>query len=96
MFEETFITWSLSYEYKHQKVYTFHAVRQNGRSIEDYEAYFYTSVHHVCKILDPNPVSVSLIFQPKFNAQTHIFDSQLNTIENIFSELKHDNSEHHL
>jgi hypothetical protein len=38
----------------------------------------------ICKISDPNPVSVSLIFQPMFNAQTQIYNSQLNSAENKF------------
>jgi len=52
MFEEAFRTRYLSEEYKHQQVGAFHEVRQNGRSIEDYEAEFYSLVHHVDYMAD--------------------------------------------
>eukprot|EP00253_Pinus_taeda_P009074 PITA_09074 len=52
MFEEAFRTRYLSEEYKHQQVGAFHEVRQNGRSIEDYEAEFYSLVHHVDYMVD--------------------------------------------
>eukprot|EP00253_Pinus_taeda_P021555 PITA_21555 len=52
MFEEAFRTRYLSEEYKHQQVGTFHEVQQNGRSIKDYEADFYSLVHHVDYMAD--------------------------------------------
>lgn len=52
MFEEAFRTRYLSEEYKHQQVGAFHEVRQNGRSIENYEAEFYSLVHHVDYMAD--------------------------------------------
>ena len=52
MFEEAFRTRYLSEEYKHQHVGAFHEVRQNGRSIEDYEVEFYSLIHHVDYMAD--------------------------------------------
>jgi hypothetical protein len=37
-----------------------------------------------CKISDPNPVSVLLIFQPMFNAQTQFYNNKENSAENNF------------
>jgi hypothetical protein len=39
------------------------------------------------KISDPNPVSVSLIFQPKLNAQTQ-FQHSFNTVSAQFKHIK--------
>ena len=52
MFEEAFRTRYLSEDYKHQQMGAFHAVRQNGRSIEDYEAEFDRLVYHVDYMAD--------------------------------------------
>lgn len=53
MFEEAFRTRCLLEEYKHQQIGVFHALQQNGRSIEDYEVEFYVLVYHVDYMFTP-------------------------------------------
>lgn len=52
LFEETFRTWYLSDEFKHQQIATFHAVHQKGRPIENYKKHFFSLVHNIDYMAD--------------------------------------------